>query len=337
MRNKKNTVIWGHKMFEFIECPSSDLPPDQELLNLLSEENVLPNQAKREFFLCHLRLMCLAYLKREVTGSPSSLLQSQIEPAFVHTSAPEALKSKLESILFILRYIEFESSSFFEDPEALLKMQRCYVDLKNLLAEIQDNMPKYVEVFYYEFGSKKSFPLKFIEGIFSKDAQTFFEAFVYTFTEFCNSLSSQDYFKKTAWENRQDHLDENSLTEKICSYLEPMLCTYNVKIISQKQCDDGICDIMIQTPSNEIIPIEAKNSDHSELWNAIESQLVAKYMRSNQYGIYLVYWYGSDRLTRSSLVSSPPSSHEELESSLIEYSIPETHKKRVKVFCINCN
>lgn len=324
-------------MFEFIECPSSDSPTDQDLFNLLSEENLLPNQAKRELFLCYLRLMCLTYLKREVTGSPSSLLQSQIEPDFVHTSAPEALKFKLESILLILRNIEFESGFFFEDPEALLKMHRCYVDLKNLLAEIQDKTHKYVEVSYYEFGCKKSVAVQVTKDLFSEDSHTFFKAFVHTFTGFCNNLSNQDYFKKTAWKNRQDHLDENSITEKICSHLDVVLCEYNVKIISQRQCDDGICDIMIQTPSNEIIPIEAKNSDHSELWNAIESQLVAKYMRSNQYGIYLVYWHGSDRLTRSSLVSSPPSSHKELESSLIEYSIPETHKKRVKVFCINCN
>ena len=324
-------------MFEFIECPLSNSPTDQDLLNLFSEENSLPLQAKRKQFLCYLRLMCLDFLKREITGSPSSLLEFQIKPAILRTSEPEALYPKLASLLSILRNVEYESGSFLEDPSALLKMRQCYNDLKNLFAEIQNTASEDVRLSYLDYDCEKSVTLKVTEDLFSEDSHTFFKAFVYTFTDFCNSLSSQDYFKKTAWDNHQDHLDENRLTEKLCSYLEPVLCKYKVKIIPQKQCDGGICDIMIQTPNKEIIPIEAKNSDHRELWNAIENQLIAKYMRSNHYGIYLVYWYGLEKLTKSLNASLTPSSHKELESNLIEHSIPENHKDRVKVFCINCN
>ena len=126
-RSKKNTVIWGHKMLEYIDCPMSDLPPDQELLNLLSEENLLPNQEKRKQFLCYLRLMCLAYLKLEVPGSPSFLLESQIKPAIFRTSKADALKPKFSSILSILRDIEYEFGLFFEAPDALFKMPRFQV------------------------------------------------------------------------------------------------------------------------------------------------------------------------------------------------------------------
>ena len=43
------------------------------------------------------------------------------------------------------------------------------------------------------------------------------------------------------------------------------------------------------------VPVEIKRSCHSDLWTAIESQLIAKYTKdpgANGYGIYVVFWFG---------------------------------------------
>ena len=47
------------------------------------------------------------------------------------------------------------------------------------------------------------------------------------------------------------------------------------------------------------MPVEIKKSTHDELWTAIRTQLMAKYMRDPEadgYGIYLVLWFGQETM-----------------------------------------
>lgn len=48
------------------------------------------------------------------------------------------------------------------------------------------------------------------------------------------------------------------------------------------------------------IPVEVKKNSHSQLWSAIETQLIAKYTRdprSSGFGIYVVLWFGAEHTT----------------------------------------
>ena len=55
------------------------------------------------------------------------------------------------------------------------------------------------------------------------------------------------------------------------------------------------------------VPLEIKKNSHPELWNALRSQLIARYTidpATGGYGIYLVLWFGEDSSRRTPL---PPS------------------------------
>ena len=55
---------------------------------------------------------------------------------------------------------------------------------------------------------------------------------------------------------------------------------------------------------NFCVPIEAKRTNHREIWNAVQSQLFEKYVESQSeythgYGLYVIYWFGEDGFYRS--------------------------------------
>lgn len=328
-------------MFPYIECPLSDLPSEESLLDLLSAENSLPNKEKRSQFLCHIRLMCLNFFKNDISGIPSTLLE-KVKEFIEQTSDKDILLPVYFNILLTLRNLEYEQEVFFEKPTALFEMRDCYSSLKELFQKINDTISQETEV-YFEDGSQiYNFKLGGITSdLFSKDSSSFFRAFVFMLDGICKSLSKQTYFKKNMWKNREDHLDENAVTRCFCSYLESIVSTLNLKITVKQEYYIGKdrCDIIITTPNKEVIPIEAKNSKNSELWKAIEGQLITKYMQDdNHYGVYLVYWLGINKLTNPPRkLCSLPSSHTDLQSNLEEHCIPESHKDRVKVFCLNCD
>ena len=66
------------------------------------------------------------------------------------------------------------------------------------------------------------------------------------------------------------------------------------------------------------MPVEIKKDEHSNLWTAIENQLVGKYAidpNANGHGIYLVLWFGRGK-TRRSPDGYPPTGPEDLEKRL---------------------
>lgn len=99
-------------------------------------------------------------------------------------------------------------------------------------------------------------------------------------------------------------------------------CTQNIMRALQHRLPDGVhCDIFPSYPGgtssdlkvsyrNYNVPIEAKCSFHQELWHAARSQLMTKYTKETDthgYGVFLVYWFGHDKVTRSPQGTYPDS------------------------------
>lgn len=86
------------------------------------------------------------------------------------------------------------------------------------------------------------------------------------------------------------------------------------------------------------VPVEIKKNTHAELWSAIKTQLIAKYARaldSNEYGVYLVLWFGADYTTK---VQPPtgrrPNTPDELRQQL-EEQVPPDKRSKIKVVVVD--
>ena len=103
--------------------------------------------------------------------------------------------------------------------------------------------------------------------------------------------------------------------------------------------DDKRADIRISFGGSNgfNIPIEIKKDSHDDLWRAIHEQLISKYIRdpgADGHGIYLVFWFGGQRM-------KPPSdgkklrSAVELEDRLRQMLTPE-ESHRIQICVIDC-
>jgi hypothetical protein len=123
-------------------------------------------------------------------------------------------------------------------------------------------------------------------------------------------LHGQTPFVKFLWENKETKpKDENSLSDFVKMHLQKnlnnVIANREVEIRPTMGKEEGEnTDILIQTinqnPSNKSsifgIIIETKGCWNKELWTAMESQLLKRYLNNNQikYGVYLIGWYRCD-------------------------------------------
>ena len=85
------------------------------------------------------------------------------------------------------------------------------------------------------------------------------------------------------------------------------------------------------------LPIEIKRSDHAELWTAVSEQLVPRYTLdpgSQGYGVYLVLWFGTDRVKAPPRPLSKPTSASELEQMLTD-RLSETEQPLIKICVVD--
>ena len=86
------------------------------------------------------------------------------------------------------------------------------------------------------------------------------------------------------------------------------------------------------------VPVEAKKSTHRDLWSALRNQLITDYARepaSGGHGIYLVFWFGGDRVTPppdGELPTMPVELQARLEETL---SAEEARKVTVRVIDVS--
>jgi len=102
--------------------------------------------------------------------------------------------------------------------------------------------------------------------------------------------------------------------------------------------DDNRADIRIAFGSTDRfeVPIEIKKNTHRNLWRAIHDQLIAKYTRdphAHDFGIYLVFWFGSE-YTQPPPSGSRPQTSDELEKRL-RATLSADENRKISVCVIN--
>ena len=90
---------------------------------------------------------------------------------------------------------------------------------------------------------------------------------------------------------------ENSCRDALLALLKPHL-PHPVSAQPESQhANQNRSDIAVSAPGFQI-PIEVKRNTDRELWSALHKQLIAKYAvdpSSGGYGVYVVFWFGSDK------------------------------------------
>lgn len=133
---------------------------------------------------------------------------------------------------------------------------------------------------------------------------------------------------------------EERCRNALLTALEPRLSPLAITVIPERQLADkkradiGIASGLIH------IPLEAKGEWNPDLWKAIDKQLIAQYCREpacDGYGIYLVFWFNSDRKKPGATDGgSPPKTPQELQQRL-KATVPNSHKHKIAVLVVDCS
>ncbi len=86
------------------------------------------------------------------------------------------------------------------------------------------------------------------------------------------------------------------------------------------------------------VPVEIKKNKHPDLWSAIKTQLITKYTRdpgADGYGIYLVFWFGTEGCQMPPSGKRPTSAHELRERLLDTLSADEKFKISICVIDVS--
>ena len=99
---------------------------------------------------------------------------------------------------------------------------------------------------------------------------------------------------------------------------------------------DRRADIRVSSGQNFQVPVEIKKNNHPDLWNAIRTQLIAKYTRDPAaagQGIYLVFWFGK-AFARRSPSGSRPDTPDELGEQL-KATLSDEEARRISVVVVD--
>ena len=86
------------------------------------------------------------------------------------------------------------------------------------------------------------------------------------------------------------------------------------------------------------VPVEIKKNKHPDLWRAVREQLITKYTRdpgADGYGIYLVFWFGTENCQMPPSGKRPTSAHELQERLLDTLSAEEKFKISICVIDVS--
>ena len=128
---------------------------------------------------------------------------------------------------------------------------------------------------------------------------------------------------------------ENSCRDALLALLKPHL-PHPVNAQPEGQhVNQNRSDIVISANGFQV-PIEVKRNTDREFWSALQKQLIAKYAvdpASGGYGVYVVFWFGSDK-QRPRSDGKRPNSPEKLERLLTE-SLGENEARKISICVID--
>ncbi len=151
--------------------------------------------------------------------------------------------------------------------------------------------------------------------------------------------SNSDLFRQFWTEGPNDtHKSENSCRDALLAMLRGQLEPLGID--SQPEFDyaaDKRADIRVSYRNTIVLPIEIKGEWHSELWTAVQSQLIPQYTRlaeTEGYGIFLVLWVGGSEQKRARDGGKKPISPSELASRL-SACIPKESQRQIAIHVID--
>lgn len=128
---------------------------------------------------------------------------------------------------------------------------------------------------------------------------------------------------------------ENSCRSALRTLLDPQLPDPVKTQPEAQHANQARADIAVAAGRFQV-PIEVKKNTARELWSALRDQLVGKYAvdpASDGYGIYVVFWFGSDKQRRRS-DGVRPNAPETLEMLLRE-SLAQVEARKIRICVID--
>jgi hypothetical protein len=151
--------------------------------------------------------------------------------------------------------------------------------------------------------------------------------------------SNGDLYRKFWTEGPNNkHKTENSCRDALLEMLRTHLTARGIDCQPEfDYANDKRADIRVAYRNQFVIPIELKGEWHTELWTAIQSQLIPQYTRQKEtdgFGIYLVLWVGGTEQPVARDGGKKPSKSNELESRL-QRNLPTDVQDRIAVRVID--
>lgn len=152
-----------------------------------------------------------------------------------------------------------------------------------------------------------------------------------------NTDDWRQYWNLDRWgrPRKDDRRDENSCRDALLSDLRLVLPDGIDAQPEGQHSGAARSDIRVSC-GRFVVPVEIKKSTHRELWSALRSQLLAKYVMdpaADGYGIYVVLWLGSEDVQPNG-DGHCPSDAKELERLLLE-SLSEQESKKISCCVID--
>lgn len=129
---------------------------------------------------------------------------------------------------------------------------------------------------------------------------------------------------------REENLCRDVLLTRLRAYLGP------IGIDCQPEGDYANgkrADLRLSYRTDFELPIEIKRDSNASVWSALRTQLIGHYSiapHANGYGIYLVLWFGGERMPRATDGDKKPRSPDELRSRL-EAQLDPVERQRIFV------
>lgn len=128
---------------------------------------------------------------------------------------------------------------------------------------------------------------------------------------------------------------ENSGRDVLLAMLKERFARLELNIVEERPYADAKrADISFEYAKLGLrLPVEIKRSKHYELWTAVTEQLVSRYARdpgSMGYGVYLVLWFGQDKVKLPPKPLAKPSSAEELQR-MLEDRLTEAERPLIRI------
>ena len=156
-----------------------------------------------------------------------------------------------------------------------------------------------------------------------------------------NTSDWKQYWNIDHHKRAQNPRPEDACRDTLLSVLRNRLIRLGIEVQPEgRYANDKRADIRVSYEGFNV-PVEIKRSCHRNLWSAVRSQLMARYVvdpGTDGHGIYLVFWFGDTEGCRPTPpeTGSPTTSSLELENRLVStLSADERRKIRIRVIDVS--